>query len=296
MRRGVRLPRPPQVPSMAANSSLQEDTDDTIQRQHGKAVTAPPAQGDRRDRGRPCGADLPADGSALAAYPERPIKIVVANTPGGPSDISARMMAGWMQQVMGGSVFVENQRRRRRQHRLRLRRARRARRLHHPAHHQRLLRQSEPLPHDPVRPVQGFRADLRAGGRHSRVRGEGRPAGQQHERVRRAGEEEPGEVQRLDAADRHHAAASVRGAEARRGPPGHGERGVQRRRRRGQGGAVQHRADELRLAGAGAAADPGRPAQGAGADRHEALCRRCRTSRPWSSRATRTSCSTPIAR
>src|SRR5690348_10600888 len=46
--------------------------------------------------------------SALAAYPERPIKIVVANTPGGPSDISARMMAGWMQEVMGGSVFVEN--------------------------------------------------------------------------------------------------------------------------------------------------------------------------------------------
>jgi tripartite-type tricarboxylate transporter receptor subunit TctC len=45
---------------------------------------------------------------ALAAYPERPIKIVVANTPGGPSDITARMMAGWMQEVMGGSVFVEN--------------------------------------------------------------------------------------------------------------------------------------------------------------------------------------------
>jgi tripartite-type tricarboxylate transporter receptor subunit TctC len=46
--------------------------------------------------------------SALANYPEHPIKIVVANTPGGPSDITARMMAGWMQQVMGGSVFVEN--------------------------------------------------------------------------------------------------------------------------------------------------------------------------------------------
>ena len=45
---------------------------------------------------------------ALAAYPERPIKIVVANTPGGPSDISARMMAAWMQQDLGGSVFVEN--------------------------------------------------------------------------------------------------------------------------------------------------------------------------------------------
>src|SRR4026209_2722755 len=46
--------------------------------------------------------------SPLAAYPDRPIKIVVANTPGGPSDITARMMAGWMQEVMGGSVFVEN--------------------------------------------------------------------------------------------------------------------------------------------------------------------------------------------
>jgi tripartite-type tricarboxylate transporter receptor subunit TctC len=47
-------------------------------------------------------------GSALAAYPDRPIKIVVANTPGGPSDIVARILAAEMQQVMGGSVFVEN--------------------------------------------------------------------------------------------------------------------------------------------------------------------------------------------
>src|SRR3954464_8102480 len=46
--------------------------------------------------------------SAFAAYPDRPIKIVVANTPGGPSDISARMMAAEMQQVLGNSVFVEN--------------------------------------------------------------------------------------------------------------------------------------------------------------------------------------------
>jgi tripartite-type tricarboxylate transporter receptor subunit TctC len=47
-------------------------------------------------------------GSALAAYPDRPIKIVVANTPGGPSDIVARMLAAEMQQVMGASAFVEN--------------------------------------------------------------------------------------------------------------------------------------------------------------------------------------------
>jgi tripartite-type tricarboxylate transporter receptor subunit TctC len=45
---------------------------------------------------------------ARAAYPERPIKIVVANTPGGPSDIIARIMAAAMQEAMGGSVFVEN--------------------------------------------------------------------------------------------------------------------------------------------------------------------------------------------
>jgi tripartite-type tricarboxylate transporter receptor subunit TctC len=46
--------------------------------------------------------------AAFAAYPERPLRIVVANTPGGPSDIIARIMAAAMQETMGGSVFVEN--------------------------------------------------------------------------------------------------------------------------------------------------------------------------------------------
>jgi tripartite-type tricarboxylate transporter receptor subunit TctC len=47
--------------------------------------------------------------SAHAAYPDRAIKIVVANTPGGPSDIIARIMAAAMQEAMGGSsVVVEN--------------------------------------------------------------------------------------------------------------------------------------------------------------------------------------------
>ena len=45
---------------------------------------------------------------AQAAYPDRPIKIVVANTPGGPSDIIARIMAAGMQEAMGATVFVEN--------------------------------------------------------------------------------------------------------------------------------------------------------------------------------------------
>src|SRR5262245_61634476 len=47
-------------------------------------------------------------GSALAAYPDRPVKIVVANTPGGPSDIIARFMAAAMQQATGGTFVVEN--------------------------------------------------------------------------------------------------------------------------------------------------------------------------------------------
>src|SRR5215831_9324955 len=47
-------------------------------------------------------------GTAFAAYPDRPVKIVVANTPGGPSDIMARFMAAAMQEAMGASVVVEN--------------------------------------------------------------------------------------------------------------------------------------------------------------------------------------------
>jgi len=48
-------------------------------------------------------------GAAFAAYPDRAIKIVVANTPGGPSDIIARIMAAAMQESMAGSsVIVEN--------------------------------------------------------------------------------------------------------------------------------------------------------------------------------------------
>src|SRR5580692_3773818 len=46
--------------------------------------------------------------SAFAAYPERPIKIVVANTPGGPSDIVARMVAAAIQEATGKTVIIEN--------------------------------------------------------------------------------------------------------------------------------------------------------------------------------------------
>jgi tripartite-type tricarboxylate transporter receptor subunit TctC len=46
--------------------------------------------------------------SAYAAYPDRPIKIVVANTPGGPSDITARIVTAALQQTTGKTFIVEN--------------------------------------------------------------------------------------------------------------------------------------------------------------------------------------------
>src|ERR1700693_4433700 len=45
---------------------------------------------------------------ALAAYPERPVKIVVANTPGGPSDIVGRMVAAALQEATGKTFIIEN--------------------------------------------------------------------------------------------------------------------------------------------------------------------------------------------
>jgi tripartite-type tricarboxylate transporter receptor subunit TctC len=46
--------------------------------------------------------------SAFAAYPDRPVKIVVANTPGGPSDIVGRITAAALQQSTGKTFIIEN--------------------------------------------------------------------------------------------------------------------------------------------------------------------------------------------
>ncbi len=47
-------------------------------------------------------------GAAHAAWPERPVKIIVPNSAGGPSDILARIVAPMLQNALGGSFFVEN--------------------------------------------------------------------------------------------------------------------------------------------------------------------------------------------
>lgn len=46
--------------------------------------------------------------SAFAAYPDRPVKLVVANTPGGPSDLVGRMVAAALQQSTGKTFIIEN--------------------------------------------------------------------------------------------------------------------------------------------------------------------------------------------
>jgi tripartite-type tricarboxylate transporter receptor subunit TctC len=46
--------------------------------------------------------------AAYAAYPDRPVKFVVANTPGGPSDIVGRIVTAALQQSTGKTFIIEN--------------------------------------------------------------------------------------------------------------------------------------------------------------------------------------------
>ena len=236
-------------------------------------------------------------GSALAAYPDRPIKIVVANTPGGPSDIVARMLAAEMQQVMGGSVFVENRGGAGGNIGYGYAGALGAGRIHDPAHHQRLRGQSRPLQFDPVRSVQGFRADLRAGRDPARVRSEGRPAGEEHEGVRRAGEK--ADPDKFNVSTPPIGTTPQLQAEVlklREGLPKMATVVFQ-----GGGDAVKAiLAGTVQLSSgtvpAGAAAHQGGHAEGAGADRRDAMGRVCPMSRPWRKAGSTISCSRPIAR
>jgi len=46
--------------------------------------------------------------SAYAAYPDRPVKVVVANTPGGPSDIVGRFVTAALEQSTGKTFIIDN--------------------------------------------------------------------------------------------------------------------------------------------------------------------------------------------
>lgn len=47
-------------------------------------------------------------GAALAAYPDKSIKLVVGFPPGGPTDMSARIIAPKLAEILKQSVFIEN--------------------------------------------------------------------------------------------------------------------------------------------------------------------------------------------
>ena len=49
---------------------------------------------------------LPA--AAGAAYPDKPVKIIVSNPPGGPVDVMLRVLASKLSQAWGQAVVVEN--------------------------------------------------------------------------------------------------------------------------------------------------------------------------------------------
>jgi tripartite-type tricarboxylate transporter receptor subunit TctC len=60
---------------------------------------------------------LAAGGAAIAAmprvatadtYPTRPVRLIVGGTPGSAPDVIARLMAQWLSQRLGQTVFVEN--------------------------------------------------------------------------------------------------------------------------------------------------------------------------------------------
>src|SRR5262245_62726133 len=52
------------------------------------------------------GSLLPAAG--FAAYPDRPVKLLVALAPGGPADTAARVFAPYFSEQLGQSVVIEN--------------------------------------------------------------------------------------------------------------------------------------------------------------------------------------------
>ena len=114
---------------------------------------------------------LAAAQSPPGSYPDKPVKIIVPFAPAGPTDVVARLIATKLSERSGKQFYIENvvgaggntgmgQA------------ARAARgRLYDPVRVVELRGQSEPLPENPLRPLQGFHP------RHGRRRRAQHPAG-----------------------------------------------------------------------------------------------------------------------
>ena len=46
--------------------------------------------------------------TAMAAFPDKPVKIIVSNPPGGPVDVMLRVLSNRLSTVWGQPVVVEN--------------------------------------------------------------------------------------------------------------------------------------------------------------------------------------------
>ena len=146
--------------------------------------------------------------SAYAAYPDRPVKIVVANTPGGPSDHRRPHHRRRAAAIDRQDLHHREHRRRRQQYRHGQRRARRTGRLHDPARDQCLFGQRQlynKIPYDPLKDFVGV-SELATSPNTFVVKSD-LPAKTMKEFVALA-RANPDKFNCRDAADRHDAADS----------------------------------------------------------------------------------------
>ena len=179
--------------------------------------------------------------SAYAAYPERPVKIVVANTPGGPSDIVGRMIAAALEQSTGKTFIIEN--RGGAGGNIGMGYAARS----EPDGYTLLLATNaysinptlyNSIPYDALKDFVGV-SELATSPNTFVVKSD-LPAKTVKEFVALA-RANPEKFNCLDAADRHHAADPARGSQNPREPAEAGGRRLQGRRRRAAGVAQRHR-------------------------------------------------------
>ena len=106
-----------------------------------------------------------------AAYPDRPVKIVVPFAPAGPTDVMARLIAQKLSENLKQQFYVENHAGAGGNIGMSIVAQGGARRLHHSGRVIELRGQSEPVREEPLRSLQGLRAGDARGGLAQRAGG-----------------------------------------------------------------------------------------------------------------------------